>query len=68
MERRSVQHETSLEQRLASHADRLKDEANKLPPGEERDALIRKLRQAEVASHISECLNPSGLASPKSGI
>jgi hypothetical protein len=65
MERRSVQRETSLEQRLASRAGRLKDEANKLPPGDERDALIRRARQAEVASHINEWLNSPGLATPK---
>jgi hypothetical protein len=63
MERRHVNHQTPFEE--ACHARRLKGEAKKLPPGNERDDLIRKARQAETASHLTEWLTSPGLASPK---
>jgi hypothetical protein len=36
-----------------------------LPPGIERERAIRKARQAETGSHISEWLNSPGLRAPK---
>jgi hypothetical protein len=65
MEHRRTKHEKSLEERLANRAHHLSDEANKLPPGDERDNLIRRVQQAEVACRINEWLNSPGLASPK---
>lgn len=56
---------TSFEHRLADEAQRCKQQAEALPPGEDRDRFLRKARQAETASHISEWLKSSGLASPK---
>jgi hypothetical protein len=64
MERRRVKHETSLEERLAGHAHRLRDQAKTLPPGGEREGLIRRARQTEIASHINEWLTSPGLAPP----
>ena len=40
-----------LQDRLALHALRLKEEAQALRPGPERDAMIRRARHAETASH-----------------
>jgi hypothetical protein len=65
MERRRINEQTPFEERLASHALRLRDEAKNLSPGSERDDLIRKARQAETASHLTEWLTSPGLASPK---
>jgi hypothetical protein len=65
MERRRAKHETSFEEGLASQASHLRDEAEKLRPGVERDNLIRRARQLETASHLNEWLNSPGLASPK---
>jgi hypothetical protein len=65
MERRHAKHETSIEERLASQASRLRDDAEKLRPGVERDNLIRRARQLEIASRLNEWLNSPGLASPK---
>jgi hypothetical protein len=45
-------------------ANRLKDEANKLAHGSLRDAMIRKARQAETASHIDQWLSSPGLQAP----
>jgi hypothetical protein len=65
MERRYVKHQIPFEERLASHARRLRDEAKKLRPGSDRDDLVRRARQAETASHLTEWLMSPGLASPK---
>jgi hypothetical protein len=54
-----------LQDRLALHALRLKDEANALRPGPERDAIIRRARQAENASHVNDWLSSPGLQPPR---
>jgi hypothetical protein len=64
MERRRIKHEASFEKRLAEQARRLKEQAEALPPGKERDDLMRRARQAETASHINEWQTSPGLASP----
>lgn len=61
--RRSKQPDT-LEQRLADQAKRLHEEAKLLPPGPERDDLVRKARQTETASHMNEWLGSPGLRPP----
>ena len=45
-------------------ANRLTDEANKIPHGPLRDAMIRKARQAETASHVDQWLSSPGLKAP----
>ena len=45
-----------LQDRLALHALRLKEEAQALGPGAERDAMIQRARQAETASQVDEWL------------
>jgi hypothetical protein len=42
----------------------LRDQAAKLPPGPEREALIKKARQADTASHLDEWANSPGLQPP----
>ncbi len=63
-QRRRIQQNESLEQRLADDAKRLRKEAQGTPPGIERDRLIRRARQAETASHMSEWLSSPGLQTP----
>ena len=53
-----------LQDRLALHALRLKEEAQALPPGAERDAMIRRARQVEPASHLQDWLLSPGLRAP----
>ena len=65
MKRRRSKPVQSLEERLSEEAKRLRSEANLLPPGTERDALIRKARQAETGSHVREWLSSPGLQPPK---
>ena len=59
------QPEASLQDRQMSEAMRLKDEANKLPPGPLRDARIRKARQAATAARVHEWLSSPGLQVPQ---
>ena len=54
-----------LKDRLALWATETRKLANKLPPGPERDQLIRKARQADTASHLDDWANSPGLQSPK---
>ena len=54
-----------LEARLAEEAVRLRDEAKLLPPGPTRDELVRRARQAEIGSHMSEWLRSPGLQRPR---
>lgn len=65
MQRRLFNQPQSLEQRLAEEAKRLRARAKLLPPGAARDALIRKARQAETGSHLSEWLTSPGLQAPR---
>jgi hypothetical protein len=64
MQRRRVIQTQSLEDRLASEATRLRQQANLLPPGADRETLIRKARQAETGSHMSSWLASPGLQAP----
>jgi hypothetical protein len=63
--RRRFKHTQSLEARLSEEAKRLREEARLLPPGAEREELIRKARRAEMAAHMNEWLTSPGLQPPK---
>jgi len=65
MQRRHFEHTLSCPDRLDQEAARLRAEAEKLPPSTERDAILRKARQAETASHVNEWLTSPGLQPPK---
>jgi len=52
---------TPFEERLAEVAQR----AEALPPGIERDELMRKVRQAETTARLNEWLTSPGLQPPK---
>ena len=61
---RTRQTKPTLVDRLMLEANRLKDEAHKLPYGPLRDAMIRKARQSETAAHMDQWLSSPGLQSP----
>jgi len=50
MQRRRFKQEVSLNARLEQEAARLRVQAKKLPLGREREELVRKARQAEIAT------------------
>jgi hypothetical protein len=64
-ENRFVVHTSTLEQGLADEARRLNKRAKQLTYGKDREELLRKARQNEVAAHISEWLASPGLQPPK---
>jgi hypothetical protein len=64
MERHRFKQTQSLEERLAEEAKRLRAEAKLFPPSAARDELIRRARQAETGSYMSEWLRSPGLRPP----
>ncbi len=64
MRRRFKQHQ-SLEERLSEEAKRLREEAKLLPPGALREQVLRKARQCETGSHMTEWLQSPGLKPPE---
>ena len=65
MQRRRFKHVLSFPDRLANESERLGEEAEKLPHGPEREILLRKARQADIALHVDEWLSSPGLQPPK---
>jgi hypothetical protein len=63
--RRRFRQTKSLEERLAGEAKRLREQAKLMPQGAIREQLLRKARQAETGSHISEWLRSPGLKPPE---
>ena len=65
-QRRRVKHIATFEERLAQEAIKFKEAADKQPIGSmARELLLRRVRQAETASHISQWLSSPGLQPPK---
>ena len=50
----------SLEERLAEHATRLREEAKALSPGVVREEILRQAEQAETGAHMSQWLRLPG--------
>ena len=65
MLRRRFKQTVSLEERLSEEAKRLRGEAKLLPPGPQREALLRRARQAETGLRMSEWLRSPELQPPK---
>jgi hypothetical protein len=65
MQRRRIKQALSLEERLSEEAKRLREDARVLPPGTLRETLLRKARQCETGSHMSEWLRSPELQPPK---
>jgi hypothetical protein len=55
----------TIEQKWHQQSEAAKNEAEKLPHGKERDALVRKARQLHTASQIHEWASSPGLQPPK---
>jgi hypothetical protein len=55
----------ALEIRISQRAKELEEQAWRMPPGPERDELLRRARRIDVATHINEWLTSPGLRPPK---
>ena len=62
--RRRFTQTTSLQDRLQAWSKDLRDQAENLPPGAERDELLRKLRQAHTAAYLDDWSSAPGLQPP----
>jgi hypothetical protein len=62
--RRRFKQQLTLQERLTAWSKQVLDQAAKLPPGPERDALIKKARQADVACHLDEWAHSPELQPP----
>lgn len=56
---------TSLKDRLNAFAAELRDKASLLPPSGEREALLKRARLADTASHLDDWAHSSGLRPPE---
>lgn len=63
-ERRHFKQTRFLKDRLISFAREARERA-RLLTGSERDALLKKARQADTAAHIEDWANSPGLQPPK---
>jgi hypothetical protein len=60
-----VKQTLSLRERIELWAEKLRDQVALLPPGEQREILLKKARTAEAASHLDLWINSRGLQPPK---
>jgi hypothetical protein len=54
----------TTEQKWHDQSEQAKSEASKLPPGKERERLLRKARQLEMARDINGWISSPGLKPP----
>ena len=65
MQRRRFKNTLTFPDRLAKEAERFRQKLRLKPPGQERDELLRKVRQAETAAEIDQWISSPGLQPPK---
>lgn len=58
-------HKITIEQKWRQQSEAAKNDAEKLPYGKQREALLRKARQLETASQINQWLSSPELQPPK---
>ena len=63
--RRRFKQVTSLSDRLVEAANRCREQASHLPLGRERDALLKKARQADAVADFNDWINSPGLQPPE---
>jgi predicted LPLAT superfamily acyltransferase len=54
-----------LQDRVAAFSREVKAKAARLPPGKEKDNLLRRARLADMASQLDDWANSPGLQPPK---
>jgi hypothetical protein len=63
--RRRFKQEFTLQDRIVAWAKEVRAQAAELQPGPDRDELLKKVRQAEIAMHLEDWVSSSGLQPPK---
>ena len=64
-ERRRARQTLSFKDRLILWSQKVRGDADKMRPGREREDLLRKVSQADVAAHVDEWVNSPGLQPPE---
>jgi leucyl aminopeptidase len=64
-ERRRSKQPESLQDRLIKFAKEAREKATRLPPGPDKEEMLRKARRADTASHMEDWLNSTELQPPK---
>ena len=64
LRRRRQQQTISFKDRLAHWAEAIREQAARLPPGPERDEMIKRASQADIAAHLDDWANSPGLRPP----
>src|SRR6478672_9385110 len=65
MHRQRVVQTVPLIERLDQESQRIREEAKKLRPGKERQEMLRKARQADIAASITQWISSPGLKPPE---
>ena len=63
-QRRRFKQLESLQDRLMKFAKEAREKASRLPPGSEREDILRKARRAETAFHMDDWLSSQELQPP----
>jgi hypothetical protein len=61
---RHASKQITLQDRLSAWAEKKREQADQLEPGAARDALLKKVEQAETAARYDSWLRSSGLQPP----
>jgi hypothetical protein len=64
-QRRRFNYTTSPKDRLVALAKDLREKAEAMPEGSERDGLLTKAGRADTAAHLEDWANSPGLQPPK---
>jgi hypothetical protein len=64
MKRHRFKQDKAVGERLINEARLARERAHQLPPGAQREDLLRKAREADVAADIDEWLNSPRLKTP----
>jgi len=64
IKRRRFKQVSTLEERLSQENEKLREQASNLKPGVALDDVLRRIRQNDTASHMSEWLRSPGLQAP----
>jgi hypothetical protein len=60
IKRRRFKQQLTLQDRVIAWAKEVRDQAAALPPGPDRNTLLKKVMQAETALHLDNLTTPSG--------
>jgi hypothetical protein len=65
IKRRRPKHQFTLQDRIITWIKDVRAQAAAMAPGADRDMLLKKVRQAEIAMHVEDWINSPGLQPPK---